>query len=67
MGPGSIPAGGPRGLRPHPTQARRDPPDVVGYGRLIAEDEAGTIQTLKSYRDLVKRLIGGLHKASLKE
>ena len=40
--------------------------DVVGYSRLMPEDEAGTIQTLKSYRDLVKRLIGGLRKASLK-
>ena len=24
--------------------------DVVGYSRLMAEDEAGTIQTLSSYR-----------------
>ena len=28
---------------------------------------AGTIQTLKSYRDLVKRFIDGLRKAGLKE
>ncbi len=52
-----------------PTQRKLDAilsVDVVGYSRLMPEDEAGTIQTLKSYRDLVKRLIGGLRKASLK-
>jgi adenylate cyclase len=31
--------------------------DVAGYSRLMAEDEAGTIQTLKSYRDLMRTLI----------
>ena len=31
--------------------------DVVGYSRLMAEDEAGTIQTLKSHRDLMGGLI----------
>jgi adenylate cyclase len=25
--------------------------DVVGYSRLMAEDEAGTIQTLTDYRE----------------
>ncbi len=41
--------------------------DVVGYSRLMAGDETGTIQTLKSHRDLVRRLIDGLLKAGLKE
>jgi TolB-like protein len=31
--------------------------DVVGYSRLMAEDEAGTVDTLKSHRDLMGGLI----------
>jgi TolB-like protein/class 3 adenylate cyclase len=31
--------------------------DVVGYGRLMAEDEAATIQTLGSYREQVSVLV----------
>ena len=30
--------------------------DVVGYSRLMAADEAATIQTLKAYRDIIGRL-----------
>ncbi len=41
--------------------------DVVGDCRLMAADETGTIQTLKSPRDLVRQLIDGLLKAGLKE
>ena len=31
--------------------------DVVGYSRLMAEDEAGTIQTLGAYRDEIRLLV----------
>jgi adenylate cyclase len=31
--------------------------DVVGYSRLMAADEAATVRTLKSYRDIIARLI----------
>jgi TolB-like protein/class 3 adenylate cyclase/cytochrome c-type biogenesis protein CcmH/NrfG len=32
--------------------------DVVGYSRLMAEDEAGTIRTLTSYRKEIRGLVG---------
>jgi adenylate cyclase len=32
--------------------------DVVGYSRLMAEDEAGTVRTLNAYRDQVGALVG---------
>ncbi len=31
--------------------------DVVGYSRLMAEDEAGTVRTLNAYRDQVGGLV----------
>src|SRR6187200_901269 len=31
--------------------------DVVGYSRLMAANEAATIETLKSYRDIIARLV----------
>ena len=31
--------------------------DVVGYSRLMAADEAATVETLKSYRDIITRLV----------
>jgi class 3 adenylate cyclase len=31
--------------------------DAVGYSRLMAEDEAGTIRTLSGYRDLISSLV----------
>ncbi len=31
--------------------------DVVGYSRLMAADEAATVRTLKSYREIIGRLI----------
>ena len=31
--------------------------DVVGYSRLMAANEAATVETLKSYRDIIARLI----------
>ena len=31
--------------------------DVVGYSRLMASDEAATVETLKSYRDIIARLV----------
>ena len=31
--------------------------DVVGYSRLMAADEAATVETLKSYRDIIARLV----------
>ena len=31
--------------------------DVVGYSRLMAADEAATVQTIKSYRDIITRLV----------
>ena len=40
-----------------PTQARRDHEDVVGYSRLMAANEAATVETLKSYRDIITRLV----------
>jgi adenylate cyclase len=30
--------------------------DVVGYSRLMAADEAATVETLKTYRDIIARL-----------
>ncbi len=35
--------------------------DVVGYSRLMAEDDAGTIQTLTAYRSLITSLVGDHH------
>ncbi|MGQ0577755.1 MAG: adenylate/guanylate cyclase domain-containing protein [Betaproteobacteria bacterium] len=31
--------------------------DVVGYSRLMAANEAATVETLKSYRDIITRLV----------
>ena len=31
--------------------------DVVGYSRMMAENEAATVETLKSYRDIIARLV----------
>ena len=31
--------------------------DVVGYSRLMAANEAATVDTLKSYRDIITRLV----------
>ncbi len=31
--------------------------DVVGYSRLMAEDEAGTIRRLKQHREIIDGLI----------
>ena len=31
--------------------------DVVGYSRLMAADEAATVETLKAYRDIIARLV----------
>ena len=31
--------------------------DAVGYSRLMAADEAATVETLKSYRDIIVRLV----------
>ena len=31
--------------------------DVVGYSRLMAADEAATVETLKAYRDIIVRLV----------
>ena len=31
--------------------------DVVGYSHLMAANEAATIETLKSYRDIIARLV----------
>ena len=31
--------------------------DVVGYSRLMAANEAATVETLKSYRDIIARLV----------
>ncbi len=33
--------------------------DVVGYSRLMAANEAATVETLKSYRDIIARLVVG--------
>src|SRR5262245_59522688 len=33
--------------------------DVVGYGRLMGEDEHGTLATLRTYRDVMANLIAG--------
>jgi adenylate cyclase len=33
--------------------------DVVGYGRLMGQDEGGTLATLRTYRDLIAGLITG--------
>ena len=35
--------------------------DVVGYSRLMAEDEHATIRMLNSYRDLIASLVGDYH------
>ena len=31
--------------------------DVVGYSRLMASNEAATVETLKSYSDIIARLV----------
>ena len=31
--------------------------DVVGYSRMMAADETSTVETLKSYRDIITRLV----------
>ena len=31
--------------------------DVVGYSRLMAANEAATVETLKSYRDIIAHLV----------
>ena len=31
--------------------------DVVGYSRLMAANEAATVETLKSYREIIARLV----------
>jgi class 3 adenylate cyclase len=31
--------------------------DVVGYSRLMAANEAATVETLKAYRDIIARLV----------
>src|SRR5210317_1517423 len=31
--------------------------DVVGYSRLMGEDEAGTVQLLKEYREVITQLV----------
>jgi class 3 adenylate cyclase len=31
--------------------------DAVGYSRLMAADEAATVETLKAYRDIIVRLV----------
>ena len=33
--------------------------DVVGYSRMMAANEAATVETLRSYRDIIGRLVGG--------
>ena len=35
--------------------------DVVGYSRLMGEDEVGTLRTLTAYRKIVDVLIAGHH------
>ena len=35
--------------------------DVVGYSRLMAEDEAGTIRTLTAYRETIRSLVEQHH------
>ncbi len=35
--------------------------DVVGYSRMMAEDEQGTIQTLTAYRGLISNLVDDHH------
>lgn len=35
--------------------------DAVGYGRLMAEDEVGTVQRLKSYRELISTRVKEHH------
>ncbi len=35
--------------------------DVVGYSRLMSEDEQGTIQTLTAYRNLISSLVSDHH------
>ncbi len=35
--------------------------DVVGYSRLMAEDEQGTIQTLNAYREAIGTLVEQHH------
>ncbi len=32
--------------------------DVVGYSRLMGEDEAGTLATLKAHRRFYRRFLG---------
>ncbi len=33
--------------------------DVVGYSRLMGEDEEGTLATLRAYREVIDELIAG--------
>ena len=35
--------------------------DVVGYSHLMAANEAATVETLKSYRDIIARLVDDTH------
>ncbi len=35
--------------------------DVVGYSRLMGEDEAGTLARLKAYREIIDSLISTHH------
>ncbi len=35
--------------------------DVVGYSRLMSEDEHETIRTLNAYRDLIANLVADHH------
>ncbi len=35
--------------------------DVVGYSRLIAQDEEGTVHRLKAYREVIDGLIASYH------
>jgi class 3 adenylate cyclase len=44
--------------------------DVVGYSRLMAANEAATVETLKSYRDIIAPQLGGegnLHELSARQ
>ena len=38
--------------------------DVVGYSRLMGEDEAGTLRTLTAYREVMNSLIEMHHGAN---
>ena len=46
------------GLPMQPTQlAAILSADVVGYSRLMAANEGATVETIKSYRDIIARLV----------